>query len=334
MKCKCLQCIYIFYCFSFLLELSHYHSALCLSKYREKNREKVLDFLHGSAFEHFYQWTIIRFVADGYLLVWICKVTVQSQISSQTVHSVVLPVSPWPDANSQTFKRPFCSRLSLEYVVDQFLNLSPPCVLSLAPTHHTTPFLPLLSWLGAVRRHCRYVGVPQPARRPLPAPRGQRREWRGWARLSAAARLENRGAGANEGGDGPRDGGGPPRGQLIVLPGAGFQVWHHYMSCETTCQSTLTLLRRTYTQVRKIQEQTCWMFLRNKTPKRYGISTVVCLVWTFYKKNNKSILNTSLLSQVCTQPVSPIQFWIYCHKVPTLHEFSLSKTPQVKNTFL
>lgn len=68
------------------------------------------------------------------------------------------------------------------------------------------------------------MGVPQPARRPLPAPRGQRRDRRGRAPLSAAARLEDRGAAAHEGADGPCNGGGPPRGQLIVLSAAGLQV--------------------------------------------------------------------------------------------------------------
>lgn len=77
---------------------------------------------------------------------------------------------------------------------------------------------------GGVRRHCRDEGVPWPAPHPLHAPRGRCRGWRGLASLPAAALLEDRGPGAHEGGDGPRDRSGPFRCQLIVVPGAGIQV--------------------------------------------------------------------------------------------------------------
>lgn len=80
---------------------------------------------------------------------------------------------------------------------------------------------------GGVRRHCRDEGVPWPAPRSLHAPWRRCRERRGWASLPAAAYLEDRGPGADEGGDGPRDCCGPVRAQLIVLHGAGFQVYSH-----------------------------------------------------------------------------------------------------------
>lgn len=78
---------------------------------------------------------------------------------------------------------------------------------------------------GGVRRPCRDEGMPWPAPHPLHAPWGRCREWRGRASLPAPAHLEDRGPGANEGGDGPCDRSGPFRGQLIVLPGAGIQVY-------------------------------------------------------------------------------------------------------------
>lgn len=70
----------------------------------------------------------------------------------------------------------------------------------------------------------RYVGGTHSAPRSLPAPWGWCRERGWWASLSAAASLENRGGGPNEGVDGSGDCGGSPEGQLTVLLGAGLQV--------------------------------------------------------------------------------------------------------------
>lgn len=75
------------------------------------------------------------------------------------------------------------------------------------------------------------MGVPHPAPHSLPAPWGRGRERGGWAPLSAAASLEDRGGGADEGGHGQSHSGGPFSSQLTVLLGAGLQVHAPNVSC-------------------------------------------------------------------------------------------------------